>query len=196
MTLLAALDRIKEAQAAADIFRTVALPAADRLLADADRNSIMAATVAATLNQAALTLVRLGRYDEAATVADKAATLIAADRSPGVRLVGARVELVGAMAAFNAGDADRALPRFDRAYAQAQTIVPAESDEIYEIVAGRGMARLALGQGGAALTDLRSASGIARARIGRENRFNDQGTQRTVRPAFTALVGAAWQAAH
>jgi tetratricopeptide (TPR) repeat protein len=195
MTLLATLERYAEATAAAKVFRATALPAADALLADSERNVIMAGTVAATLNQAALTLVHLGLNEEAAAVADKAATLIAKDRSPGVRLVGARIELVAGFAQFNGGEAAKALPRFDRAYSSAQAIVPAESDEMYEIVAGRGMARLALGQAAAALADLRSASDIARARIGRENRFNDQGTQKTVRPTFTSLVGAAWRAA-
>ncbi|MEO8668382.1 MAG: hypothetical protein ABI399_07700, partial [Bauldia sp.] len=194
MRLHVSLGDIDAAREAAAEFRAAAIPAVDLLLADPERNRIVAATMAATINSGALAMVGLGLSAEAAEVAGKAAALIADDRSDGVRLLSARVDLVRGVAELSGGRPAEALPRFDRALAVGKTILPDTSDEMYEIWAGRGLARLGLTDP-AALGDLRQATQIARARIAAEARFDDSGVQRTMRPSFEALVGAAWQAA-
>ncbi len=194
MRLLVSLGETDRAAEAAAAFRAAAIPVVDRLLAEAEPNRIVAATVAATINSGALAMVALGLPDEANAVAAKASALIAADQSDGVRLLSARVELVRGVAELSGGRPAEALPRFDRALEVGKSVLPADSDEMYEIWAGRGGARLAIADP-AALGDLRQATRIAQARIATEARFDDNGVQRTMRPSFEALVAAAWRAA-
>lgn len=201
MHYLASLDRREEAVAAAQLFRDAAVPVVDRLLANPERNVILAASIASAATTGAVALADLGLHEEAAVVATKANELIAADDSAGIRLLAARNELVRAAAAMIRGDMDAAMPGFDRAIAAGQAILPDDSDEMLEIWLGRGLARLglarqALGDPGLALEDLRQATRIAEVRIARETRFDDMGVQRKMRPSFESLVGSAWETAN
>ncbi len=199
MMYLVALDRREEAIAAAALFRDAAVPVVDRLLANPERNVILAGSIASAMTTGAAALASLDLNDDAATIAIKANALIAADQSAGVRLLAARNELVQAVAALIRGDAGAAMPGFDRALAAGQAILPDDSDEMLEIWLGRGLARLGLakqdmGDPAEALGDLRQATKIAQVRIARETRFDDMGLQRKMRPSFESLVGSAWEA--
>jgi tetratricopeptide (TPR) repeat protein len=197
MSYLASLDRREEAIAAAAAFRDGAVPVMDRLLANPERNVILAAAIASAATTGAVALADLGLQEDAAAIASKANALIAADDSAGVRLLAARNELVQAAAAMIRGDMEAAMPGFDRAVEAGQAILPDDSDEMLELWLGRGMARLGLarqnlGDAELALADIRQAARIAEVRIGRETRFDDMGVQRKMRPSFESLVGSAW----
>lgn len=199
MGLRFSLDQKEEAVQATAAFREAAVPVVDRLLANPERNVIMAGTIASIMTTAALTLSGLDFHDEASAISGKAAELIAADQSEGVRLLAARNEFVQALSAMIRGDLEAALPRFDGAIEAGRAILPDDSDEMLEIWAGRGIARLGMARlqsadPGEALSDLRRATEIARARIARETRFDDVSVQRKLRPSFEGLVGSAWLA--
>ncbi len=197
MGLRFSLEQGEEAMQATAAFRDAAVPVVDRLLANPERNVIMAATIASIMTTGALTLSALELHDEANTIASKAAELIAADQSEGVRLLAARNEFVQALSAMIRGDLEAALPRFDGAIEAGRAILPDDSDEMLEIWAGRGIARLGMARlqsadPTAALEDLRRATEIAKVRIARETRFDSADVQRKLRPSFEQLVGSAW----